>query len=413
MINETSPQSLLTKNETLGPVQKSERALAPDLARGSMLLFIALANCAGFFFASAPGVELAPQGLERIYNLFSFMFLHARTYPMFAFMFGYGMIQLAMRQQAAGRSPLEARALLLRRNGWLLIFGFFHGVLLYSGDILGAYGVAGLLFAFLLLNRSERIYRLVFWYLGFLIIYCLVLMCWIAVNLVNESTEAAVTVTSPFPSNLSLTYAASLIERLSEWPMHTVYMASSIIVIWFGAWCARQRILENPANHLRKLRWCSVIGIAAAAIGGLPMGLLNLGVLHADADTASLIKLLYETTGFFGGVGYVSVFGLIAYVMTKYPTWSQSRISRAIIALGQRSLSGYLFQSIVWLVIISPFALNLRSYFERLTFIAAGTAVITWLASVIMAYYMDRYGKRGWAEVLLRKLTYGRSYRKG
>src|SRR5690606_7669264 len=98
MINETSPQSLLTKNETLGPVQKSERALAPDLARGSMLLFIALANCAGFFFASAPGVELAPQGLERIYNLFSFMFLHARTYPMFAFMFGYGMIQLAMRQ---------------------------------------------------------------------------------------------------------------------------------------------------------------------------------------------------------------------------------------------------------------------------------------------------------------------------
>ncbi|GIP39321.1 hypothetical protein J31TS4_26010 [Paenibacillus sp. J31TS4] len=413
MTKEPSDESSLAKSSDSGPVQISDRAMAPDLARGAMLLFIALANCAGYLFASAPGVELAPQGSERIYNVLSFMFLHARTYPMFAFMFGYGMIQLAMRQQAAGKSPLEVRGLLLRRNGWLLVCGLLHGVLLYSGDILGAYGVAGLLFTFLLLNRSDRIYRLVFWYLGFMIVYCLVLFVWIAANLANGSTETAVIVTSPFPSNLSLTYAASLVERLREWPMHTVFMSSSIIIIWFGAWCARQRILENPANHLRKLSWCSAIGILAAAIGGLPMGLVNLGVLHADADTASMIKMLYETTGFFGGVGYVSVFGLLAYAAAQSPVWTQIRIVRAITALGQRSLSGYLFQSLIWVVILSPFALNLGARFERLTFVAAGTAAITWLISVILAYFMDRHGKRGWAEVLLRKLSYGRFYRKG
>lgn len=399
-------------NETAGPVPKQDRALAPDLARGVMLLFIALANCAGVFFATAPGVDPNPQGWERIYNLFSFMFLHARTYPMFAFMFGYGMIQLAMRQQA-GRSPLEVRMILLRRNGWLLGFGLIHGVLIYSGDILGAYGVAGLLFVFLLLNRSERIYRLVFWYWGLLIVYCLVLMIWIAINLVNGSTETAVIVTSPFPSSLSPSYSVSFTERLNEWPMHTALMSISIAIIGLGAWCAKRRILENPANHLRMLSWCAVIGIAAAAIGGLPMGLLNLGVLHADADTAPLIKLLYETIGTFGGVGYVSVFGLIAYAMTKYPACAKSRIVRAITALGQRSLSGYLFQSIVWMVVVSPFTLHLGAHFERLTLVAVGTAVITWLASVIAAYYMDRYGKRGWVEVLLRRLTYGRFYRKG
>ena len=95
-----------------------------------MLLFIALANCADISLLPLPGVELTPQGSERIYNLFAFMFLHARTYPMFAFMFGYGMIQLALRQQAAGKTPHEVRTLLLRRNFWLLIFGLVHGILL-------------------------------------------------------------------------------------------------------------------------------------------------------------------------------------------------------------------------------------------------------------------------------------------
>lgn len=331
---------------------------------------------------------------------------------MFAFMFGYGMIQLAMRQQAAGRSPLEVRAILLRRNGWLLIFGLFHGLLLYSGDILGAYGVAGLLFAFLLLNRSERMYRLVFWYWGFLIVYCLVLMIWIAIHIAKGSAETALIVTSPFPSSLSTSYSASFVERLSEWPMHTLLSTVSIVIIGLGAWCAKRRILENPANHLRIMGWCAVIGITTAAIGGLPMGLLNLGALHADADTALLIKLLYETTGVFGGVGYVSVFGLIAYAMTKNPAYVKNRIVRAITALGQRSLSGYLFQSIVWMVVVSPFSLNLGAHFERLTVVAVVTAIITWLTSVIGAYYMDRYGKRGWVEVLLRRLTYGRFYHK-
>ncbi|MCU6795121.1 DUF418 domain-containing protein [Paenibacillus sp. WQ 127069] len=399
---------LQIKSTAIGPVLKADRALAPDLARGVMLLFIALANCAGFFFASAPGVELTPQGSERIYNLFSFMFIHARTYPMFAFMFGYGMIQLALRQQAAGKTSNEVRNLLLRRNFWLLIFGLVHGILLYSGDVLGAYGVAGLVFTLLLLNRSNRIYRLVFWYLGFLVIYCLVIGIWIVSGFTNGSAETSSIVTSPFPSALSPSYPASLSARLGEWPIHTVYMASSFIIIWLGAWTARKRILEHPANHLWLLVWCSTIGIVVAAIAGLPMGLLNIGVLHSDAGTASLIKMLHETTGVFGGVGYVSIFGLIAYAMSKAPTRSENRIVRAITALGQRSLSGYLFQSIVWLIIISPFALNLGARFERLTFIAAVAAAIAWIVSLIGAYIMDHYGIRGWAEILLRRLIYGR-----
>ncbi|HEY3478814.1 MAG TPA: hypothetical protein VGL02_07930 [Streptomyces sp.] len=114
-----------------GPVRAGERALAPDLARGAMLLIIALANGANVFFATAPGIDKTPHGFDRFYNVFLFLFVHARGIPLFAIMFGYGLVQFARRQQTAGASPAAVRRVLVRRNGWLFAFGAVHGVLLF------------------------------------------------------------------------------------------------------------------------------------------------------------------------------------------------------------------------------------------------------------------------------------------
>ncbi len=97
----------------------THRALAPDLARGLMLLLIAL----------------------------------------FAALFGYGLVQLANRQLAAGRSPSQVRAVLRRRSLWLLAFGFCHALLLFFGDILGAYGLVGLVLAGFVLREDRTVLR--------------------------------------------------------------------------------------------------------------------------------------------------------------------------------------------------------------------------------------------------------------
>src|SRR3954447_878793 len=82
-----------------GPVRQTERAAAPDLARGTMLLFIALANASGVV---SGGVTAGPPSgsLERLLAIVMFAFVHARAYPVFAVMFGYGLVQLAARQAA-------------------------------------------------------------------------------------------------------------------------------------------------------------------------------------------------------------------------------------------------------------------------------------------------------------------------
>lgn len=391
-----------------GPVRGAERALAPDLARGAMLLFIALANAAGAFFASAPGVDSTPHGAERAYNVFMFAFVHARAYPMFAIMFGYGLVQLARRQDAAAGGPRAARSVLLRRNAWLLAFGAVHGLLLFAGDFLGGYGIIGIAFTLLLLRRSDRVHRFAPWYLAVVGVYMVVLPVVIALT-AGTGGPAAQVPTSPDGAFSQPDYLASLLTRLHEWPVHTLTITGLIFVVWIGAWAARKRILEEPARHLRLLRVAAVGGIGLAVAGGLPMGLFSAGVYEVSNTAAPWVKLLYEVSGTFGGVGYVAVFGLLSHALGKAMTAPRENVVvGALTALGQRSLSGYLFQSVMWAVLAWPFALDLAGSATSPTFAAAGSAIAVWVVSVVAAYLMQRRSCRGPAEVLLRRLPYGR-----
>jgi uncharacterized protein len=60
---------------------------------------------------------------------------------MFAILFGIGAAMITERAVRVGRSP---RRLLTRRYGLLVGLGLAHMVLLFPGDILFLYGVAGL-----------------------------------------------------------------------------------------------------------------------------------------------------------------------------------------------------------------------------------------------------------------------------
>lgn len=399
-----------TPRAVRGPVRVRERALAPDLARGAMLLLIALANSASIFFATAPGVDKTPQGLERVYNVFLFVFVHARGIPLFAVMFGYGLVQLARRQYAAGSTRSAVHKVLVRRNAWLFVFGLVHGVLLFSGDILGAYGLVGIVFTLVLLDRGDRLYRIPIFYLGFVAVSVVVLAVVVAVGVaVGTAVGPAVIPTTDSASMAAESFTAAVLARVSEWPMMVVTMLPMILFVWVGAWAARRRVLEEPESHRRLLRRGAVAGLGIAVVGGLPMGLVSGGFLQVDEVTSVPVKLLYEASGFVGGIGYLSLFGLLVLALSKakISPW-ENPIVGAVAALGQRSLSGYLFQTLAWLVLASPFALALGTRSDSPTFTAAGAAVAVWLITVVGAYLMQRRSYRGPAEILLRRLTYGR-----
>lgn len=88
-----------------GPVRPGERALAPDLARGCMLLLIVLSNTGFHLWAAPHGASgwhpVGGSALDRVVQLLMITVLDLRIYPLFAFLFGYGMMQLFLRQTAA------------------------------------------------------------------------------------------------------------------------------------------------------------------------------------------------------------------------------------------------------------------------------------------------------------------------
>ena len=88
-----------------GPVALEERALGPDLARGFMLLFIALAN-SHYFLPGEAVLGGYPQDgtvLDSAVAWLIAMFVDGRAFPMFALLFGYGVAQVTRRHAALTR----------------------------------------------------------------------------------------------------------------------------------------------------------------------------------------------------------------------------------------------------------------------------------------------------------------------
>jgi uncharacterized protein len=387
--------SIRENHATAGPVGARERALAPDLARGLMLALIALANSVVYLHGRPYGVRqhIVETGLlDRLVSVVTVTLVDARAYPMFAALFAYGIVQIHQRQRAAGRTEPETRSLLRRRSRWLIVFGFAHALLLFPGDILALYGVTG----FLLIALTRVSDRTLLVAAGL----------WLVVVAVVQG--AAYTMPSDggrsfFWSFETADPLAALVLRPVEWLMTPAGLVGVGSAVLAGTWAARRGVLTDPAAHRRLLVRTSVIGLILAVAGGLPVA-LAVGHFWEPSGLLALwgLSAVHAVTGIAGGLGYAALIALAALRIGERP----GPITRALAATGERSLTFYLFQSVVFVVLLTPlpYALGLGSSLG--TAATAALAVTTWLVSVLIADAMRRRGVRGPAEVALRRLTY-------
>ncbi len=124
----------------------SSRLLTLDLVRGVAVLGIVAINIAGF--AGPPAATESPSALHPASLAdewaFAALFLlfEGKMRALFSMLFGASMLLFVERAEAARR---DGDLLQLRRLFWLLCFGYLHFVLLWWGDILFLYAVAGAL----------------------------------------------------------------------------------------------------------------------------------------------------------------------------------------------------------------------------------------------------------------------------
>jgi len=170
-----------------------------------------------------------------------------------------------------------------------------------------------------------------------------------------------------------------------------------------GLWAGRRRLLERPDEHRRLLAAVALVGVAVAVAGAQPVALVLAGVTSVPGpDVLELIGPLHDSAGVLGGFGYAAGFALLARRVGA----RRGRVVRAVAATGQRSMTCYLAQSVVWALVFTPFLLDLSG-----TLTVAATALLataTWGATVVLAGWLGSTGRRGPFEVLVRRATYRR-----
>ena len=380
----------------VGALAVSARALAPDLARGAMLLLIALANACLYQYGNLPlGGGLWLRGhpaADQVILLVETIFVRGRAYPMYALLFGYGLVQLLRRYASRGIDEATARRTVRRRGLWMLVIGFCHALLLFGGDIIGAYGLIAVLLVEVMFRAKDRV----------LLITSAV---WVIPIALFRGLEHRL---SPLRDRATdtpeLLYAALL--RVLHWIEGSIIGSLFMLVpaVLLGVWAARRRLLDEPALNQRFLARAAVIGMSLAAAGGLPWALVRATWWKPSSDVVSLLAGGAHTfSGYAGGVGYAAIAGLVA-IRVQHRN-EHGRVISALAACGQRSMTCYLLQSVVFVAVLAAYGGGLGS---RLGLIEiAALATVTWLLTVLLADVMSRRGYRGPAETLLRQLTYG------
>lgn len=390
------------------------RSLAPDLARGLMLLLISWANVSWFLWGRPTTGGPHLQGgtdLDKAVRFLMQVMVDGRAFPLYAFLFGYGMVQFHRSRVARGIPDQNVRHMLWRRHwAMVIVFGLPHAALLFAGDILATYGLAGLMLTWLFFRRRDRTVA----------VWIIAILAFMTVMSVLALISGIIVMQQPPPEqsdnfmDLARTmmygdgagYLVSIIWRLVGWAMTTITSLFTLVIpawIMLGWLAARRAILDDPATHRTLLIKAAAILIPIGWLGGLPSALVGIGVLPIPVETSWMFQSLDQLTGLFGGLGYAALFGLLGLLWQA----TQPTLVRAIAAVGKRSLTFYLLQSLIHAPLFASWGLGLGG--DVNTAGAIGIATLTWIASVGIAWLLEARGVRGPAELLLRRLTYGKA----
>ncbi len=399
-----APPAAFATPSAAAPIARTERSLAPDIARGAMLLFIALANVSLYLWGSpldAFGHIADGTVLDRALRVAEQLFVAERARPMFAILYGFGIAVMASNLARRGVDPAGVRRVLARRSVGLIALGLLHGLLLFFGDILSAYGATGLV-ALALVHRSDRtLHR---W---LLISGAYVLLVHVPVLALLVSGVIPFAETAPGAPLYGDTYLQHMVMGLTG---ATAQVGMALLLLAFvplvvgGVLLQRRGWVTRPADHLPQLRRTFALGMTVNVLSSTPVALLALGVWQPDTLVRAAALYLTIAGGMVGGLAYVSGFALLAH---RWAARGRRGLPGALAALGERSLTGYLAQSFLMAPLLAAWGLG---FGEGLGYAGAfGVALAAWALTLLGAVLLDRAGRRGPFETLLRRLTYGRA----
>lgn len=383
-----------------------ERIEALDVLRGFAILGILLANVqvfSGFALLSdAQRAALTTARADAMTMTLLRMLVEGKFYSIFSLLFGIG---FALQLQRAGAAGLDAAPRFRRRLVVLLLIGAAHASLLWYGDILLLYALAG----FCLLpfrNRDDRrvlAAALIFVLLPLVQYGLMTGAALLAGGVPDRATDSA----NPLDPLIATLATGSYLEAvrvnltglLYRWAdlFFTGRFFKVMAMFLFGLWIVRRGLLADTPHNRQVIK--------RAAAWGLLIGLPLNALLAAAGDHAyynleprgMLFAALYTA-----GVPTLAI-GYAALVVMAWSRVQGREVLRLLSPVGKMALTNYLLQTVIALFIFYGFGLGL---FGRVGATPAiGIALAMFLAQVPVSAWWMRHYRYGPAEWLWRRLT--------
>lgn len=380
------------------------RIVAPDVARGLALFGIAWANLPMWASTdpSMPGATFGGVGpggsLDQAAVVLSAMFAHVRGLPMFSTLLGFGVGLITVSLWRRGYPVKSAQAVMAKRYAILAGIGAVHCAFLFFGDIILLYSLLALILI-LLIRLSDRA----------LLITAGLLYALHAVATLIFTTVAG-DLMAGFVVEIPDNYPGYMLGNL-VWLVGYVFSlpqsATSILPLMIlGFVAARKGVHRRPREFEGVLRSWVFLSAAVIIIIGLPTGLSAVGILPSAWEPA-----------FFGAnqaFGYLTGPGIAAGVLlacqglqaqSDEGLHERSLPLSMVIALGKRSMSGYILQSMLFFLICLPFTFGIGAGIGA--FAQMMIALGVWITTLVAAWLCELAGKNGPVEAVHRRLSYG------
>ncbi|HEY6814931.1 MAG TPA: DUF418 domain-containing protein [Croceibacterium sp.] len=404
------------------PVSGDERIVALDFIRGIAVLGILFPNIVAFgnpilAYFWPDGLPGGATAADRGFWLFQFVLMDGKFRGLFTLLFGAGVMLFMERTWARGGTL----RLQVRRLIWLALFGLAHYFLLWTGDILFLYAIAGLIALPMLGWEAKTQLRVgLIWYCSGALLFTALLGSQAAIESIPavqaQDPEAYKQLGRSLAEMIAKAEGESRIMREASFPGIVAWRAieegrnlvtqvpffalvETVPLMLIGMALYRLGLFDRRFDPARMRRW-GWIGLIGGLLLSIPLGLW---VMAMDFP---LMLTQFAFNGPSQFLHLAMVLGLASLLALWAPDASRTWLGSRFVAAGRMAFSNYLGTSLVLAFVFQGWAGGLYGELHRpgllIVVLAMWLLMLAWSKPWLARF---RYGPLEW---LWRCLTYGK-----
>ncbi|WP_199690214.1 MULTISPECIES: DUF418 domain-containing protein [Clostridia] len=376
----------------------NKRITVVDQLRGFSLLGILMANMLIFQYGMYGKDELEHFSVSKFDHITRHLieiFIETSFMPIFAFLFGYGMIKMKEKLEV---KRLPVKRYLARRFLLLSIIGYLHGSYLWEGDILFIYGMIGFILLLFLKRRTKTI---LIWAIALLLITTFL-------SYGGKEVDAPIDEASVMEDHIEKSKKvyqngsyADILAFSSEDPFFEMFteeeLAATLLItpfillpmFLFGMYAANRKWFVNLDRYQKRWRRLAILFIVSGiALKSLPLMINEEGITN----------LCFSLGGPVLAFGYIFAFSVLFHHK------SYDMVVKGLEAVGKLSLSNYLLQTMVCISIFYGYGLGLFGKLGVLS--GVGLSIVIFAIQMMVSFYYIKRFRSGPFEKMMRIWTY-------